>query len=1263
MLKMKRGLAALVAVLLLFSMAPIAMAESPDVPEDVILVGPVEVVDEVTYNTGEMDVVVGWDQELAESGEPYCLFNDDGSYTIEIPEPDPFFPYEVQFTYNGETTTEWFMDAEDTVVIGGHVFSVLVYGEPQSIGFWVGEEYVPAYPEEKTFTNAPGAEPASLLPLKTDSVTVNLEGYLLDELKNVKISTLLAEKNIGGQPAVVWAELGEDDYTIADMDTAIDLSSLDAVKYVSGGNYSYRIRLQLIVGTADQLDMDNIKYTVWVYVTSEIEQLEFSAYTEEGDEIRIAQPEHWYSRNYGVNDVLLIYANSDTWTGGEAKLAMTLGSKINAEGLAVTVYEGYYETEEAALEAGAQDITGTVWGEAAKGFLADYSDIKQLPGFTVVAKRDGETVSVIRFHIRMQQSYESFSLSSLKKYDEETGSYTYIYPRYKWDSSGEYYELEAGYSADDEYYAVLYYSDSLPPEGADGKTGSDLIQKAVVGDFDTLEDAQDKEDIKDVLFSYSYGYPAVYNEGVTFTAFDLWGKAHKYTLRVVEGTFEVSAAEPDPLSADTYFRAQSAVKVQSGEESGSKNISINSYVMNYGDDSYYYNGYQTVFIINSNSTPVTDEKIIPKFYTGDKVVVYAGHDSASGTKQVSGETPVTFESGKAIQYSAAAENGTHLKNYWVTFVTQQTGGAKLFVNAGTNSEHKDEESGLPVREVFLDDAHGNHHDVFFANIGDEELTGLYVRLEDAQNIQLDPYWTIGETTTLAAFDSINGYFSSSYSYVNDEQEFIAKIRLLPETDADGNAIAGEIKGTLVIGSENGEEVKIKLTGIAGTPKITTESIVDGVRYVPYSSVIQTNNMYAADSIVFEVASGSLPDGVILKQNGEIYGVPTVAGTFEFSVKATYDGKEMNEVEYTLTIADNTNENVWYATDDNYDIQIAIVSYDGTVKVYLDGEEFVDEELGGENSWDEDSQVFKSAGTFSYFIDLWLDGDKLEKGVDYNAEEGSTKITILNQTLKSKGDGTHTIAMEFREGDPNDGPLKRTAQNYEVKNTGSGSGSGSGSGGGSGSGSGYGKKPSQSSSQNDSSKEQGSTGENVSTSGFPFVDVRQADWFYGDVKWAYEAGYMVGVSETIFAPDYDISQATVVTVLARLANVDLDEFDGVKFDSVPEGKWYTNAAVWAKQAGLLPDHTDFKGEEVITREEMAIMLVKFLKRMGIDCTDPDTAAYFADADKMSEAGYDAFQTLYKTGIFKGMGNNVMDPLGTTTRAQFSALINRVNSCIN
>ena len=106
--------------------------------------------------------------------------------------------------------------------------------------------------------------------------------------------------------------------------------------------------------------------------------------------------------------------------------------------------------------------------------------------------------------------------------------------------------------------------------------------------------------------------------------------------------------------------------------------------------------------------------------------------------------------------------------------------------------------------------------------------------------------------------------------------------------------------------------------------------MDGVQYVPYSSLIQTNNMYESDAVTFELTGGELPEGVIVKPNGEVYGIPTEYGEFTFTVTAVYRGDETlsDSKEFTLTILDNTNENVENATDTGYELLDRVPGYDG-----------------------------------------------------------------------------------------------------------------------------------------------------------------------------------------------------------------------------------------------------------------------------------------------------------------------------------------------
>ena len=1235
--------------------------ETPDTTPSTIENNPYMIPnDTVTFNTSYLDIEVGYDVEKAEQGEtPYVLFVDDGSYTIELYEEAPFFPYEVQFTYQGQTTTEWFMDEDDCVIVGGHPFYVAcLAGPPTYVSLEISGENVPAYPERKVFTNDPdhGIAPASLLPLKEVHLEVDLTKFLPAELKNVGISTVLPGQSVADGAAVVWAKgYSDDNFTIADKNVKFDLSP--------GRGSSSPVYLELIVGTADQLDKSNIRYIVNADICPLSDVLTFSAFTKDGEALQVF--DQYCSDDGNGGQRYQFNIGEGKWTEGPARISMALNSQFpNQNSLRAVVYEGRFTTPESLPAAAGREVSD-IWKTSGTGaHLADYSDWQNAPEFTLVLYRGEEIAQLLAFSVNMYLG--RFSLyPSYYLYAESTNPYSTYRPQAsssrnydRDDYSSFLFAMGRGYPANGSYYLNLSLENPNPNDESGGLNGINFVKKAVVGSYKSETEAADAADIKTQLFSDAQengGYKADYSQGVTFTVFTTNGKVLSVTVKAVEDKELPSA--PRPLSADTYFQMRYAYKKEGSSQ-------FNYYVMPYGDDSYYYNGYQTVFLLDGTSAIPDGTTIYPVFYQGNKVDVHLGHDNESTVKQESGKSSITLKSGEAIHYSAAAENGTHLKNYWVTFLTKQSG-AKLFVNGATNADPSHcEADGTPIREVFLDDAHGNHHDVFFANIGDAELTGLYVKLENAQSIKLDDYWTIREgtkSTSLSAFDStIRQQIGSSDSAYYGQLKNVAKVRLIP----DGT---GAISGTLVIGSTaTNEEVRIKLTGTAGVPKITTTSIVDGVKYVPYSSVIQTNNMYASNAIKFELVSGALPAGMIVKPNGEVYGVPQVAGTFTFKVRATYnnDPTLYDEKEFTLKIAENTDSNVYTATDSGYDVTVHIGEDRGSYHFVLDGYK---------------NQTFKTEGELGYFIDLWLDGRKLVRDVDYTAESGSTVITIFGETLDGNDDGngnTHTIAAEFREGDKDEGTLKRAAQNYVIEgvsskpsnpgpsgpgpsNPGTSNPGTSRPGGNNGGSSNTNKKPDTTTPSKDDGKQNETSTPVPETPAAIYTDVKEQDWFYDDLKWAKDNDIMTGVGNNAFAPDDAISQATIVTTLARLLKIDLTQFDEITYDDVTPGQWFTNAAIWAKQSGILPDYSAFTGTGELSRDGMAIMLVKFLRSMGVD-TDIDlTGIDFADADQMTDAGREAFQILYHYGIFRGVGGNRMDPLSSTTRAQFAALMHRIS----
>ena len=216
--------------------------------------------------------------------------------------------------------------------------------------------------------------------------------------------------------------------------------------------------------------------------------------------------------------------------------------------------------------------------------------------------------------------------------------------------------------------------------------------------------------------------------------------------------------------------------------------------------------------------------------------------------------------------------------------------------------------------------------------------------------------------------------------------------------------------------------------------ITTETLnmsdVIRVKYVPYSYTVQTDNTDPDNQVTFSVVEGRLAEGLqMYPATGEIYGIPIESGEFKIKVEAAYSNPKYppSYAELTLTVLENTDENVGTASDPGYRIIQAVPDLNmGS--------------LSGPGT-----QLLVSEGEYAEFQDaVYLDGRRLQSGTEYTSEAGSTRITIQNQTLANAGTGSHTLSLEFRTQDT--GALRRAAQNLTIsagEDTGSGDNTGNG----------------------------------------------------------------------------------------------------------------------------------------------------------------------------------------------------------------------------
>ena len=122
---------------------------------------------------------------------------------------------------------------------------------------------------------------------------------------------------------------------------------------------------------------------------------------------------------------------------------------------------------------------------------------------------------------------------------------------------------------------------------------------------------------------------------------------------------------------------------------------------------------------------------------------------------------------------------------------------------------------------------------------------------------------------------------------------------------------------------------------------------------------------------------------------------------------------------------------------------------------------------------------------------------------------------------------------------------------------------------------------------------------------PFTDVKQSDWYYSAVQYARVNGFFGGVSETLFAPSGTMTRGMFVTVLGRMAGVDPANYAGApEFSDVAADAYYAPYVQWAAKFGITTGigGEKFAPERLISREEMAVFFVRYLKQFGVTVDD-------------------------------------------------------------
>ncbi|MCI9626229.1 MAG: S-layer homology domain-containing protein [Clostridia bacterium] len=175
----------------------------------------------------------------------------------------------------------------------------------------------------------------------------------------------------------------------------------------------------------------------------------------------------------------------------------------------------------------------------------------------------------------------------------------------------------------------------------------------------------------------------------------------------------------------------------------------------------------------------------------------------------------------------------------------------------------------------------------------------------------------------------------------------------------------------------------------------------------------------------------------------------------------------------------------------------------------------------------------------------------------------------------------------------------------------------------------------------------------------FADVDGSHWAYDYIDCLLAKKIVSGYEDGAFRPDSNITREEFVKIAVEAFAI-VSDSSGAAFEDVQSGAWYEYYVQTAAGAGIVNgiDETHFGTGEMVTRQDLAVMIARVIEAENISIKAIENAPTFTDEADISGYAQEAVKKLAAAGILGGYADGSFNPNGIATRAEVCAILYRM-----